>query len=41
MVDKAFALCDYYMLEKPYRNARHLYDIYKISPYMDFDDRFI
>lgn len=40
LVDKAFALCDYYMLERPRRNARHLYDIYKLSPYMTFDDQF-
>lgn len=40
LVDKAFALCDYYMLEKPRRNARHLYDIYKLSPHMTFDEEF-
>ena len=40
LVDKTFALCDYYMLERPQRNSRHLYDIYKLSPYMTFDDQF-
>ena len=31
VVDKAFALCDYYLLNKPERNARHLYDLYKMK----------
>ena len=40
LVDKSFALCDYYMLEKPRKNSRHLYDIYKLSPQVTFDDQF-
>lgn len=31
LVDKVFAVCDYYMLGRAYRNSRHLYDIYKIA----------
>ncbi|MBQ9448314.1 MAG: nucleotidyl transferase AbiEii/AbiGii toxin family protein [Acholeplasmatales bacterium] len=34
-VDKIFAVCDYYLLNKPQRNSRHLYDIYMISKYVD------
>lgn len=30
LVDKVFALCDYYMDGKIERHSRHLYDIYKI-----------
>lgn len=30
LVDKVFALCDYYMQEKTERHSRHLYDIHKI-----------
>lgn len=30
LVDKVFALCDYYMLGEIERHSRHLYDIYKI-----------
>lgn len=30
LVDKVFALCDYYMQEKIEQHSRHLYDIYKI-----------
>ena len=31
LIDKVFALCDYYLQDKPARNSRHLYDIYKIA----------
>lgn len=31
LADKIFALCDYYILQRPRRNSRHLYDIYKLS----------
>ncbi len=34
-IDKIFAVCDYYMLKRPQRNSRHLYDIYMISKYVD------
>jgi predicted nucleotidyltransferase component of viral defense system len=40
LVDKMFAVCDYYLLDKPRRNARHLYDIYKLAPYVKVDDEF-
>ena len=30
LVDKVFAICDYYMTGKTERHSRHLYDIYKI-----------
>lgn len=32
LVDKVFALCDYYMNGKIKRNSRHIYDIYMILP---------
>ncbi len=38
LVDKMFAVCDYYMLHKAQRNSRHLYDIYKLYPYVAEDD---
>ena len=40
MVDKLFAVCDYYMLGKSTRNSRHLYDIYKLGKYVTLDDEF-
>ena len=33
-IDKLFAVCDYYLLKKPQRNSRHLYDIYKLSSHI-------
>ena len=39
-IDKVFALCDYYMQGKSKRYSRHLYDIYKLTPMMNFDDEF-
>lgn len=32
LIDKMFAVCDYYLLGKSRRNSRHLYDIYKLYP---------
>ena len=40
LIDKMFAVCDYYLQEKVHRNARHLYDIYKLSKYITIDDDF-
>ena len=40
LIDKMFAVCDYYMLDKARRNSRHLYDIYKLYPYVTEDDSF-
>lgn len=33
LIDKIFALCDYYLSDKIDRHSRHLYDIYKILEY--------
>lgn len=41
LADKIFAVCDYYMLDKPHRNARHLYDIHKLASYVEIDNDFI
>ena len=39
--DKFFALCDYYMQRKSTRYSRHLYDVYKLTPLIDFDNKFV
>lgn len=39
-IDKIFALCDYYLQGKSKRYSRHLYDIYKLTPMIKFDDNF-
>ena len=39
-IDKVFALCDYYMEGRSKRCSRHLYDIYKLTPMISFDDDF-
>ena len=31
VANKVFAVCDYYLQGKAHRNARHLYDIYKLT----------
>ena len=41
LIDKVFAVCDYYMQGKAHRNARHLYDIYKLSEHIIIDDDFL
>ena len=41
LIDKMFAVCDYYIQGKSHRNARHLYDIYKLSEYITIDDKFL
>ena len=33
LIDKVFAICDYYLSDKVERHSRHLYDIYKIMEY--------
>jgi len=33
LIDKIFALCDYYLSDKVERHSRHLYDIHKILEY--------
>ena len=40
LIDKVFALCDYYIQGKPERNSRHLYDIYKLANYTTKNDSF-
>lgn len=40
-IDKIFALCDYYMQRKSKRYSRHLYDVYKLTPLIDFDNKFV
>ena len=40
LIDKVFAVCDYYLQRRPRRNARHLYDIYKLAEYVKMDDQF-
>lgn len=39
-IDKVFAICDYFLLSKKYRNSRHIYDLYKIYPLVKFDKKF-
>lgn len=41
LIDKIFALCDYYLQGKAHRNARNLYDIYKLADYVEVDEEFI
>lgn len=41
LIDKVFAVCDYYMQGKNRRNARHLYDIYKLTAHVEIDEAFL
>lgn len=38
LVDKVFALCDYYIQEKTERHSRHLYDVHRIVETMGISD---
>ena len=40
MVDKVFAICDYYLEGQTERHSRHLYDIAKLLPLVPQDDIF-
>ncbi len=40
LIDKIFAICDYYLSGKIDRHSRHLYDIYKIMEYTILDTSF-
>ena len=40
MIDKVFAICDYYMKGDVRRHSRHIYDIYKLLPLIPLDDVF-
>ena len=37
-VDKVFALCDYYLENRPLRQSRHIYDIYKLTNSIDLSN---
>ena len=40
LVDKVFAVCDYYLQDRVKKHSRHLYDIYKLYPLVSQDDAF-
>ncbi len=40
-IDKIFALCDYYLQGKSKRYSRHLYDVYKLSARISFDEKLV
>ena len=40
LVDKVFAVCDYYLDDSVKKHSRHIYDIYKLLPLVELDDRF-
>lgn len=40
LIDKVFAICDYYLSDKAERHSRHLYDVYKILEYITPDASF-
>lgn len=37
LVDKVFALCDYYLLDKIHNHSRHIYDIYQLQNAISLD----
>lgn len=39
-IDKVFALCDYFLQNKIPSHSRHIYDIYKLLPKINFDENF-
>lgn len=41
LIDKVFAVCDYYLQDKAHRNARHLYDIYKLAEHVEINSDFL
>ena len=41
LIDKMFAVCDYYLLGKSRKNARHLYDIYKLLNHVEINQDFL
>ena len=41
LIDKVFTVCDYYIQGKDRRNARHLYDIYKLTEHVEIDEAFL
>lgn len=38
LVDKVFAICDYYMKGEVRRHSRHIYDVYKLLPLISQDE---
>lgn len=40
LVDKVFAICDYYLQGKTKRYSRHIYDIYMLSPMVELNGDF-
>ena len=40
LIDKVFAVCDYYLSGRVKKHSRHIYDIYKLSPLVSQDDDF-
>ena len=40
LIDKVFALCDYYLEGQIKRHSRHIYDIYMLMPKVVMDDAF-
>ena len=40
LVDKVFAICDYYLQDKVKKHSRHIYDIYKLLPYVSLNESF-
>ena len=40
LVDKVFAICDYYLDNKTEKHSRHLYDIHKIYTNMEIPEAF-
>lgn len=40
LIDKVFALCDYYLQNKIHRHSRHIYDIHMLFPHVELNDTF-
>ncbi|MDO4304127.1 MAG: nucleotidyl transferase AbiEii/AbiGii toxin family protein [Bacillota bacterium] len=40
LVDKVFAICDYYLQDKTKRYSRHIYDIYMLLPKVELNGNF-
>lgn len=40
LVDKVFAICDYYLQNKVKKHSRHIYDIYKLLPIVPQNEEF-
>jgi hypothetical protein len=40
-IDKVFAICDYYLASNLQEHSRHIYDLHKIHPLVQYDETFI